>query len=64
MDELNGKKSAIILLGNKTDLDSQRRVTTDEGVKLAQEWGIKYVEASAKLGEVSLFFFLFIFSYV
>lgn len=51
MDELNGKKSAIILLGNKTDLDSQRRVTADEGKKLAEDWGIKYVEASAKLGQ-------------
>mmetsp|Transcript_31239 Transcript_31239/g.29780 ORF Transcript_31239/g.29780 Transcript_31239/m.29780 type:complete len:127 (-) Transcript_31239:172-552(-) len=42
-----------ILIGNKADVDSEkagdRRVTTAEGKALAEEFGIKFYETSAKL---------------
>jgi len=41
----------IVLVGNKIDLESERKVTTEEGKKLAAEWGgIPFVEVSALLG--------------
>ena len=38
-----------IIVGNKTDLDSQRRVSTAKGQKMAIEYGLKLVETSAKV---------------
>jgi len=38
----------IILTGNKSDLDSERTVTTLEGRKLAEEWDCPFFETSAK----------------
>ena len=38
----------ILLVGNKVDLESQRGVPTVEGMALAQIWGCRFVEASAK----------------
>ena len=35
------------LVGNKTDLDDKRVVTTEEGKKLAESYGLKYYEISA-----------------
>lgn len=40
----------ITLVGNKIDLATQRKVTTDEGKQLAQAYNIAYIEASAKNG--------------
>lgn len=40
-----------ILLGNKKDLEDQRKVTKEEGLKLAQEIGFEYIETSALAGE-------------
>lgn len=40
----------IILVGNKTDLTDERQVSEPEGIKLAQEFGIKYFETSACKG--------------
>ncbi|XP_076370530.1 GTP-binding protein GEM-like [Tachypleus tridentatus] len=37
----------IILVGNKTDLVRLRSVTTNEGRKLAQHYGCKFIETSA-----------------
>jgi GTPase KRas protein len=37
-----------ILVGNKVDLEAQREVTTNEGALLAREWGIPFMETSAK----------------
>ncbi|KAK6543011.1 Ras GTPase [Orbilia ellipsospora] len=43
------KKSApIVLVGNKTDLDSERQVTFEEGHALAETLGGKFLETSAK----------------
>eukprot|EP01120_Amphizonella_sp_Union-15-10_P011832 TRINITY_DN5128_c0_g3_i1.p1 TRINITY_DN5128_c0_g3~~TRINITY_DN5128_c0_g3_i1.p1 ORF type:complete len:211 (+),score=35.51 TRINITY_DN5128_c0_g3_i1:41-673(+) len=40
----------IMIVGNKNDLESSRKVTTEDGKKLAREWGpsVLFLEASAK----------------
>jgi GTPase KRas len=38
----------ILLVGNKSDLTSNRKVSTQEATSLANDWNIKYVETSAK----------------
>ena len=38
----------ILLIGNKCDLESQRAVTTNEAIELANQLGCEYLEASAK----------------
>ena len=43
------KKVRIVLVGNKCDL-SNRRITEEEGKKLADELGAKFFETSAKTG--------------
>eukprot|EP01080_Neovahlkampfia_damariscottae_P009948 gene9948-2269_t len=42
------KKIPIILIGNKIDLEESRQVTREEGQKLAKEFGIPFLETSAK----------------
>ena len=37
-----------ILVGNKCDLDSKRQVPFDSGKELADKYGIKFMETSAK----------------
>jgi GTPase SAR1 family protein len=41
----------IILIGNKSDLHSSRRISYDEAFGLAQTWNIQYIETSAKTRE-------------
>ena len=43
------KKVRLVLIGNKCDL-SNRRITEEEGKKLADELGAKFFETSAKTG--------------
>jgi len=38
----------IMLVGNKSDLEAKRQVTTDEGAKFAKEHGLLFIETSAK----------------
>ena len=38
----------LVLVGNKSDLQDQRTISTDQGVHLAGELGCHYVETSAK----------------
>ena len=38
----------ILLVGNKCDLESERKVTARDGEMLAQEWGMPFFETSAK----------------
>ncbi|ORX96735.1 ras-related protein rab-6B [Basidiobolus meristosporus CBS 931.73] len=45
-----GTDVIIVLVGNKTDLNDKRQVTTDEGEQLAKELNIMFVETSAKAG--------------
>lgn len=37
-----------LLVGNKSDLETKRQVTFEEGKELADSLGIKFIEASAK----------------
>ncbi|MFX1569125.1 MAG: GTP-binding protein [Promethearchaeota archaeon] len=41
----------LILVGNKVDLDTSRVVSTEEGMELAKELGVYYMETSAKTNE-------------
>ncbi|KAK4982736.1 RAS1 protein [Elasticomyces elasticus] len=38
----------IIVVGNKCDLEAERQVSTQEGRNLAQRFGCKFIETSAK----------------
>merc|ERR1712061_71911 len=42
------QSTAKILIGNKCDLESERKVSTDEGKKKAEELGMSFLETSAK----------------
>ena len=44
----HGQKCPIVLVGNKQDLDKERKVTMDEAKQLANGWGVEYIETSAK----------------
>lgn len=49
----NGERNKIlgILIGNKVDLEHQRKVTFDEGKNVAEKYGIMFFETSAKTGK-------------
>ena len=38
----------IMLIGNKSDLDSKRQVSAEEGANFAREHGLIFLETSAK----------------
>ncbi|KAM9766642.1 ras-related protein Ral-B-like isoform 1-T2 [Menidia menidia] len=38
----------LLLVGNKSDLEERRRVSGEEAAAKAGEWGVQYVETSAK----------------
>ena len=38
----------FILVGNKCDLESERQVSKAEAETIAEEWGVEYIETSAK----------------
>ncbi|ELP88885.1 hypothetical protein EIN_475870 [Entamoeba invadens IP1] len=44
-----GKKTLLVMAGNKCDLEEQRQIPTDEAKKQAEEWGnIPFFETSAQ----------------
>ena len=42
---------AILIVGNKKDLEEKRQVKTREGAELAKKYGVNFIETSAKTGE-------------
>ena len=44
------KNVVIYIAGNKIDMEEERKVTTEEGQKLADEYGFPFIETSAKSG--------------
>lgn len=44
------EKAWKILIGNKLDLENERVISKEQGQKLANQNGIKYMECSAKMG--------------
>lgn len=42
----------VVLVGNKTDLYSERTVSAEEGRRLAESWNAQFLETSAKQNEV------------
>ncbi|XP_064890946.1 ras-related protein Rab-37 isoform X3 [Columba livia] len=44
------KDVVIMLLGNKADVSSERAVRTEDGASLAREYGVPFMETSAKTG--------------
>nr|AVV26989.1 Rheb [Andalucia godoyi] len=40
-----------VLVGNKTDLEVERQVSSAEGNALASEWGAPFIECSARTGK-------------
>lgn len=45
------ENAQIFLVGNKCDEEDNRQVSTQEGEDLANQWGINFLEASAKTGQ-------------
>ncbi|KAI7901980.1 ras-like protein rab-6A [Cokeromyces recurvatus] len=45
-----GNEAIVVLVGNKTDLNEKREITTEEGEKRAKELNVMYIETSAKAG--------------
>jgi Ras-related protein Rab-6A len=45
-----GNDVIIVLVGNKTDLNEGRQVSTEEGEKKAKEFNVIFIETSAKAG--------------
>jgi Ras homolog enriched in brain len=41
----------MTLVGNKSDLHMQRKITKEEGQAVAAEWGCAWIEASARHNE-------------
>jgi len=53
VDDVRGERGTdviIVLVGNKTDLNDKRQVTTEEGEKKAKEFKVMFIETSAKAG--------------
>jgi Ras-related protein Ral-A len=44
----NDENIPFLLVGNKSDLDEKRKVSLTEANARAQQWGVPYVETSAK----------------
>jgi small GTP-binding protein len=53
VDDVRGERGndvIIVLVGNKTDLNDKRQVTTEEGERKAREFKVMFIETSAKAG--------------
>ena len=45
------KTVIFVLIGNKSDLEEKRKITYEQGEKLAQKYGMLFMETSAKSGQ-------------
>jgi len=52
----NSSSVPMVIVGNKKDLEKERKVDTATVSALAQQWGCVFLEASAKTGEVGVHF--------
>lgn len=53
MDDVRGERGndvIIVLVGNKTDLNDKREVTTQQGEEEAKKNNLMFIETSAKVG--------------
>lgn len=41
----------MVLIGNKSDITTQRQVSKEEGMSLAAEWNCAWTEASARYND-------------
>ena len=41
----------LVLVGNKIDLEQERKISKEDGLELATEYGMEFFEASAKTGK-------------
>eukprot|EP01125_Pyxidicula_operculata_P002186 TRINITY_DN12103_c0_g1_i1.p1 TRINITY_DN12103_c0_g1~~TRINITY_DN12103_c0_g1_i1.p1 ORF type:complete len:204 (-),score=41.26 TRINITY_DN12103_c0_g1_i1:120-731(-) len=48
IDQYGSEDVVKILVGNKSDLEDQRKVSFEEGYKLAESYGMRFFETSAK----------------
>lgn len=46
--DAGAQRQPIMIVGNKTDLDEQRVVSTAEAEQVAKEFGAQYIESSAR----------------
>lgn len=44
----DGEFPPVVLVGNKIDLVKKRQVTTKTGQAVATQWGVRFIETSAK----------------
>ena len=45
------RNAQVIILGNKTDLTDLRKVSTERGRMMAEEYGLKFIETNAQTGD-------------
>ena len=45
------KNTHLVLIGNKIDLETQRKINKEDGMELATEYGMEFFETSAKTGQ-------------
>ena len=49
--QYGNQDTVIIIIGNKSDLEEKRQVSTEEGQRFAKEEGLVFLETSAKSSE-------------
>ena len=50
IEKFANESVCILIVGNKCDMDEQRKVTYAQGAELAKHYKVPFVEASAKSG--------------